>query len=133
MAVSPDGARVYVTNQISNNVAVISAASGSLIAAIPVGAAPSGIAITSDGTRVYVANFTSGSVSVIDTTTNTVVSTVSVGSGPFSFGKFITPDAAPSTPPAVVVPTTSGWALLTLTCILGILSVMRLRRPHAAT
>ena len=53
-----------------------------MVATIPVGLGPIGVAITPDGTRVYVTNDNSDTISVIDTATNTVVATIPVGSGP---------------------------------------------------
>jgi YVTN family beta-propeller protein len=67
----------YVTNRGSNSVSVIDTASNTVVATIPVGAFPEGVAITPDGTRAYVTN-ESNTVSVIDTATNTVVATIPV-------------------------------------------------------
>lgn len=47
VAVTPDGAFVYVANGGSNNVSVISTASNTVVATVPVGAGPQGIAIAS--------------------------------------------------------------------------------------
>jgi YVTN family beta-propeller protein len=47
-----------------------------VVAAVPVGDEPNGVAVTPDGKHAYVANFESLDVSVIDTATNTVVATV---------------------------------------------------------
>jgi YVTN family beta-propeller protein len=68
----------YVTNQDSNDVSVIDTASNTVIATIPVGHRPQGLAGTPDGKFVYVANSDgiTGAVSVIDTATNAVVATV---------------------------------------------------------
>src|SRR5690349_8003716 len=59
--------RAYVANSCSNTVTVIDTATNSLIATIPVGIAPEGIALTPDGTRAYVSNRVGNTVSVIDT------------------------------------------------------------------
>jgi YVTN family beta-propeller protein len=48
-------------------------ASPTVLATIPVGVNPSGVAVSPDGSRLYVANQSDGTVSVIDTATNTVV------------------------------------------------------------
>jgi YVTN family beta-propeller protein len=89
-AVTPDGTRVYVTNNGSNNVSVLDTATTTVVATVPVGTGPAGVAVTPDGTRVYVNNNQSNNVSVIDTATNTVVATVPVGNGPYYVA--ITPD-----------------------------------------
>ena len=53
-----------------------------VVATVPVGLSPEGVAITPDGKNAYVANSGSGTVSVIDTATNTVAATVPVGPSP---------------------------------------------------
>lgn len=73
----------YITNTGSDNVSVIEIPTNIVIATVPVGAAPRGVAINASGTLVYVANNNSGTVSVIDTSTNTVVGTVPVGDLPY--------------------------------------------------
>ena len=91
VAVTPDGTRVYVTNDGSDTVSVISTATNTVIGLpIAVGDGPQGVAVTPDGLRVYVANFNSNNVSVIDTATNTVIATVAVGTNPH--GVAVTPD-----------------------------------------
>jgi YVTN family beta-propeller protein len=80
----------YVTNNGSNTVSVIDTGNNTVVATIPVGFLPFGIAITPDGTRAYAANESSNTVSVIDTATNTVIATIPVGQTPF--GVAITPD-----------------------------------------
>jgi YVTN family beta-propeller protein len=59
-------------------------ASGSpvIIARIPVGATPHGVAVTPDGRQVYVTNFNRGSVSVIDALTLRITGTIPVDAGP---------------------------------------------------
>jgi YVTN family beta-propeller protein/VCBS repeat-containing protein len=81
------GDRAYVANQSSNSVSVIdiSASTPTLLATVPVGYLPTGVAAAgADGSRVYVTNAWSNTVSVIDTTTPTpsVVATIPVGSVP---------------------------------------------------
>src|SRR5205814_8582260 len=68
--------RAYVTNNGSNTVSVIDTATNTVVATIPVGFRPFGVAITPDGTRAYVTNENSNTVSVIDSATNTVVATI---------------------------------------------------------
>ena len=85
--------RAYVTNT-SGSVSVIDTAANTVVATIPVGVFPSGVAITPDATRAYVANIIN-SISVIDTATNAVVATIP--SGQFPTGLAITPDGSEST------------------------------------
>ena len=76
------GGRAYVTAWGSGTVSVIDLATDSVLATVPVGSHPMGVAVTPDATRAYVSNERSNSVSVIDTATNTVVATVPVGESP---------------------------------------------------
>lgn len=94
MAITPDGARVYVANVSSSvgTVSVISTATNTVIATVVVGVTPFGVAVTPDGTRVYVSDFNNASVSVISTATNIVTATIGVGALPA--GVAITPDGA---------------------------------------
>jgi YVTN family beta-propeller protein len=65
-----------VTNAADNTVSVIDTASNTVVATIPVGQDPNGVAITSDGTQAYVTNQSDNTASVIDTASNTVVATI---------------------------------------------------------
>ncbi|WP_306533536.1 beta-propeller fold lactonase family protein, partial [Geobacter sp.] len=82
----------YVTNYGSNTVSIIATATNTVVATVPVGANPVGVAITPDGAFAYVANYSSNTVSVIATATNTVAATVPVGLNPW--GVTITPNGA---------------------------------------
>jgi autotransporter-associated beta strand protein/YVTN family beta-propeller protein len=55
--------------------------SASVIATIPVGQAPQGLAVNPGTQRTYVANTTDGTVSVISDQTNSVVATINLGAG----------------------------------------------------
>ncbi|WP_278314758.1 YncE family protein [Lolliginicoccus levis] len=93
MAVTPDGAAVYVTNADDDTVSVIDTATNTVTGApVPVGGAPLGVAITPDGSRAYIANKDSANVSVIDTATNMVIDSITVGAGPR--GVALTPDGS---------------------------------------
>jgi YVTN family beta-propeller protein len=73
-------------------VSVIDTATNTVVATVPVGSFPFGVAITPDGTHAYVTNQDSHTVSVIDTATNTVVATVPVGTESAPREVAITPD-----------------------------------------
>jgi YVTN family beta-propeller protein len=84
--ITPDGTLAYVTNfgifdGPGATVSVIGTASNTVVATVPVGSFPDGVAVTPDGKHAYVANFNDGTVSVIATASNTVVATVAVGTG----------------------------------------------------
>ena len=76
-AVAP---RAYMANRGSDSVSVINTATNTVIATVPVGISPNGVAVTPNGMFAYVANTTSGTgsppstvhgtVSVIDTAAN---------------------------------------------------------------
>jgi YVTN family beta-propeller protein len=73
----------YVTNTFSDNVSVVDTATRAVVATIPVGNGPQGVAVNAAGTRVYVANGDSPyGVSVIDTATNSVIDTFPVIDNP---------------------------------------------------
>lgn len=86
MAVSGDGAYLYVSNAANGTVSVIDTATNQLLAdPINVQGSPGAMAVSPDGRYVIVAqvpNTNPSSVSVIDTTTNTVTATIAVGNGP---------------------------------------------------
>jgi YVTN family beta-propeller protein len=92
VAVSPDGSKVYVANQIDGTVSVIATASNSVTATVTVGSSPQGVVVTPDGSKAYVANFGSNNVSVITTASNTVAGAIPVGTSPY--GVATTPDGS---------------------------------------
>src|SRR2546426_5175885 len=73
---------VFVANQFSGIVSVISDATNAVVAAIPVGSGPAGVAYDSAKGEVFVTNSGSNTVSVISDATNAVVVSVSVGTSP---------------------------------------------------
>jgi PQQ-dependent catabolism-associated beta-propeller protein len=74
--------RVFVTNEKSNNVTVIEALSGKVLATIAVGQRPRGITASADGRRVFVANSNSNNVSVIDAASLKVIDSFAAGTDP---------------------------------------------------
>lgn len=74
--------RAYVSNFSSNNISVIDTATNAVLATVPVGENPGGVAVSPDGGRIYVPNTNSNNVSVIDSITNTVTATIAVGTVP---------------------------------------------------
>ena len=71
-------------------VKVIDTATNKVMATIPVGSHPNGLALAPDGTRAYVTNFYDNTFLAIDTATNKVVATIPVGFEPYSIA--VTPD-----------------------------------------
>jgi YVTN family beta-propeller protein len=86
--INPTTHRAYVTESGpfgGNNVDVIditTASSPTLVAAVPVGADPYGVAVDATDNLVYVSNYGGNTVSVIDGLSNTVRQTIPVGSNP---------------------------------------------------
>ncbi|MFN8380647.1 MAG: beta-propeller fold lactonase family protein [Anaerolineales bacterium] len=78
VAITPNKAFAYVTNQVSGTVSVIDLGTQAKLTDIKVGAEPYGIALTPDASRAYVANSASNSVSIIDTASNSVVGTIAI-------------------------------------------------------
>jgi gliding motility-associated-like protein len=72
----------YISNTHSNSVSVINTATNTLVATVPVGSQPQGVAVSPDNGYVYIANSTANTVSVINTATNTVTATIPVGQSP---------------------------------------------------
>lgn len=104
MAISADGTKAYVNNYGSpeglgsgngTTVSVVNLLTNAITATIPVGLAPSALAITPDGKHLYVTNYVdgnagTGTVSVILTSNNSLAATLTGFFGPF--GIAMTPD-----------------------------------------
>jgi YVTN family beta-propeller protein len=90
VARTPDGARLYVSNELGSAVTVIDTVRRQVSGSIPVGGMPSGIAVSPDGTRVLVANGGSQTLTIADTATNQVLWTIPVPGSPV--GVAISPD-----------------------------------------
>lgn len=80
---SRNGTTVYVTTGRGNTVAVIDPTSNTVVAQIPVGGRPWGIALSPDQTRLFTANGTTNDISVVDTATRREVRRIKVGDGPW--------------------------------------------------
>jgi len=81
---SPDGGRLYVLCQGTNEVRVLDARSYTPIKNVPVGHIPRGFSLSNDGKRLFVANTWDDAVSVIDTSSLDVVATWPVAAEPSS-------------------------------------------------
>ncbi len=81
---SPDGARLYVLCQGTEEIRVLDAASYAVIKKIAVGRVPRGFSLSPDGSRLFVTNSWEDTLSVIDTKTLAVVATWPVGAEPSS-------------------------------------------------
>ena len=79
---SPEGKRIYVLCNESDEVRVLDAATYAPIKSLEVGHQPRGFSLSSDGARLFVANSWDDTVSVIDTRSLEVVATWPVGAEP---------------------------------------------------
>jgi uncharacterized repeat protein (TIGR01451 family) len=101
------GPTAYVANQQDDNVSVIDTATNAVVATVPVGVNPFGVAVTPDSSRAYVGNAGSQDLSVIDTATNAVFAIIPVGVEPD--GIAISPDGT-----RAYVPTVSSDSVLVI-------------------
>jgi YVTN family beta-propeller protein len=91
IAITPDGTYQYVTDAKHDVVYVLKGSAG-VIASIPVGSFPVGIAASPDGKTVYAANYNDGTLSVIRRSDNALVNTIAVG--PADWAVAFTPDGS---------------------------------------
>jgi len=78
------GARLYVADGNSDDVAVIDTASLAVVTTIAdIGTRPWGIGISPDGRKLYTANGPSGDVSIVDVASGKVDARVAVGGSPW--------------------------------------------------
>ena len=80
IAITPDGAKAYVSNFNDDTVSVIDIRSNEVVATPMVIGGPTGIVASPDGNAVYVTAYNGSALRVIDTTTNTVVASQETGS-----------------------------------------------------
>jgi YVTN family beta-propeller protein len=82
LLISPDGKRIYVLCNESDEVRVLDAVTYVLIKSVSVGHLPRGFSLSPDGTRMFVVNSWDDTLSVIDTRSLEVVATWPVGAEP---------------------------------------------------
>jgi YVTN family beta-propeller protein len=90
LCVSGDGRRLYATASQADLLEVVDLEAQKLIAEIPVGSRPHGVALSPDGREAYVSNEGSDSVSVIDLESARVARTLPAGGGPAALA--VSPD-----------------------------------------
>jgi YVTN family beta-propeller protein len=79
IAITPDGAKVYVSSNSTGSVAVLDPAARRLVTSVPVGMQPAGLSVTPDGRYVVAAVQGDGEAVVIDTASDAVVAHAAVG------------------------------------------------------
>jgi YVTN family beta-propeller protein len=82
VAYDPGKSEVFVVNDMSSTVSVISDTTNTVVANITVGSTPADIAYDSAKGEMFVSNTAVGTVSVISDSTNKVVANVTVGFDP---------------------------------------------------
>ncbi len=82
LAMSRDGSRLYIAENLANKLGVMDTYTNTLIAEIPVGRQPWGVALHPLLPQAYVTNRVDRTVSVVDTQTMAVIATVPTGNGP---------------------------------------------------
>jgi PQQ-dependent catabolism-associated beta-propeller protein len=82
VALSPDGKRLYLSNEDAGTASVIDAVSGKTRATLVVGTEPEGVAASPDGRVVYVTAETSNVITVIDAKKETVIANILVDARP---------------------------------------------------
>ena len=78
IAMSPDGATLYATDNTNDNAYAINTSTRAIGATIAVGNTPVSVVVTPGGAFAYVANTDDNTVTVIDTATQLVVDTVAL-------------------------------------------------------
>jgi YVTN family beta-propeller protein len=81
LAISPDGARIYVSSENSGKLMVLDTA-GNVVSTLSVGGEPEGIAVSRDGAVILATSEEDGSVAVIRGNKPEVVSRIKVGERP---------------------------------------------------
>jgi len=82
VAVSPDGRKMYLSNEDAGTASVIDVSSGRTLAALVVGTEPEGVTASPDGKWVYVTAETSNVISVIDAAKNETTANILVDPRP---------------------------------------------------
>lgn len=90
----PVSRRVFLSDSDGQTVVAVDPASNQVVATIPVGRDPHGLAFSPDGSTLYVGNNGSSSVSVVDVESLTVTGSLSLPGGGSPVGVAVTPDGA---------------------------------------
>lgn len=83
---------LYVENSVGQSVWALDAASGKILATIPLPGSPDGLALCPDQGRLYVAGGDAGTISVIELGSNKILRTVKVGGA--ALGLALSPDCS---------------------------------------
>lgn len=84
LAISPDGRKLYVLCERSDELRVVDTQSGRIIKRVGVGHVPRGLSVSADGQQIYVANSWADTISVINAGTLEVTRSLPTGFEPIS-------------------------------------------------
>ncbi|HMD16801.1 MAG TPA: beta-propeller fold lactonase family protein [Terriglobales bacterium] len=84
LAISPDGRRLYVVCEKSDELRVVDTQTGRLVKRVAVGHVPRGLSLSADGKQIYVANSWTDTISVIDAERLETVRSLPTGFEPIS-------------------------------------------------
>ncbi len=82
LAISADGTRLYVANNLGDSMSIVNAITGVTLATTPVGQNPYTVVLSTDGKTAYVSNWGGHSVSVRDALTGAAKAEITVGTHP---------------------------------------------------
>ena len=85
-ALSPDGSRLYVSNEDAATASIVETTTGKLAANAHVGTEPEGVAVSPDGKLVFVTGETSNNITALDPVTGKVLFHVAVDKRPRDMG-----------------------------------------------
>ena len=135
---SPDGSRLYLSNEMRHTLDVVDATTLAVTARIPLSGQPNNVSITKDGRKVYVAiREAPGALDVIDTVALKNVKTVPTKGGIHNV--YVTPDSrfavAGSIPERTIsiVDTATDTLTRTIPLSAGIRPMAFLTRPDGST
>src|SRR2546421_1293396 len=82
---------IYVTNQLDNTLSVIDGSNYKVVATVPVGASPAGVAVSPDGRYAYIAEGGDDAVSGFDTGSRAIATSVALPAGSRHRGRALSP------------------------------------------
>ncbi|MEO8129121.1 MAG: beta-propeller fold lactonase family protein [Bryobacteraceae bacterium] len=138
VAISPDGTRIYVTDETLKSLAVVDAKTMKVLKRIPLSGRPNNLDVTHDGGRVYVAiREAPGAVDVVDSASLTKVKTIAVKGEIHNV--YLTPDGKYAVAGSIgastisVIDTSNDTVSWSLTLSAGIRPMAFTRNPDGST